>query len=167
MSHRWAMTLGGRNSTENSVKYAKSAGVEQIMTKLYLLDANAFKPIIKGSREDPAAHRFYAELKQNSIFYLCPVSLCEVLVLLYRRQASAQQKRFDELLQYFHYVEFIRQDWEETAQMRAELLNLRKEIEIPDILIAVQAKRLRATVVTENETHFKELNIPYENWSQS
>jgi len=134
------------------------------MAATYLIDSNTFAPLVRAKRDDPAVNRFYKELKAGSKFLLCPIALCELLVGLYQRNAVRQLERFLEIQKYFEYNEMIRTDWEKAAKIRSERKAEGLPSDLTDILIAVQANRLKATVITRNIKHFEGICNSLETW---
>ncbi len=134
------------------------------MIRRIVLDTNILSPILRAKEGDPVVIRYKDELVRNSIFVLSPITLCEILTGLYNKDLGNLMNRFKQVLPSFEYVELIREDWEKAGNLRGQLMKEGKKIGIPDALIADQANRLTATVVTDNVDHFKDTANSVENW---
>jgi predicted nucleic acid-binding protein len=74
---------------------------------------------------------------------------------------------FDRLSPKFVWRDLERQDWEEAARLWAEREKAGQPISDADLMIAVQARRLGAILVTDNEKDFDDLGVKVENWRKS
>jgi tRNA(fMet)-specific endonuclease VapC len=134
------------------------------MQRRFLLDTNILSPVLRARDDNPAFIRFQAELSHSSTLFLCPVAFCEVLSGLHHRDPGGLISRFSILLKSLVYVELERQDWELAAKMRGDLMRKGIKISVADAVIAAQASRLNAIVVTDNLEHFKETYNLLEDW---
>ena len=75
--------------------------------------------------------------------------------------------RLSILLKSLVYIELEQNDWEMAAKMRGHLMQKGIAMSVPDALIAAQASRLNAIVVTNNLDHFKDTSTSLEDWLKS
>lgn len=134
------------------------------MSGKFLLDTNILSPILRARKDNPAFIRFREEYSRSSTFYLCPVAYCEILAGLHHKDPGGLLERFEILQKNLIYVELHREDWEQAGKIRGQLQKKGITIHTPDALIAVQAARLKAIVVTDNEDDFKDTSNTVENW---
>jgi len=71
---------------------------------------------------------------------------------------------FDRLMKTLVWDDVQRVDWLTAAELWANETALGRPPQDADLLIAAQAHRLKAIVVTANEDHFASLGVKIENW---
>jgi len=128
----------------------------------YVLDANILTAILK--RDPVATGRVNSALQSNAEFVMCPVVFYEVYRGLLHKDA---RKQLGFLLHYigtYTWDDLKRPDWEQAAELWAELRRKGVTASDADLLIAAYAIQRRATVVTDNTDHFLPLGAPVENW---
>jgi tRNA(fMet)-specific endonuclease VapC len=132
---------------------------------VYLLDTNIISLLL---RRDPiVAQRLKDALAANATIVLSPIVFYEIQRGLLKRDAKKQRTFFERLSPKFVWCDLERQDWVEAAQLWAEREQAGRPISDADLMIAVQAKRLGAILVTDNERDFDGLGVQVENWRKS
>ncbi len=127
-----------------------------------LLDTNILSAII---RKETRVEKYFREAIANDTgLLLSLVVFYEIKRGLLKRDAKKQLSAFEHLANQLAWCDVVPADWEQAARWWAERLRAGKPIEDADLLIAAQAKRLRATLITDNEKDFAGLPIEIENW---
>ena len=130
--------------------------------KTYLLDTNILSAIIR--KEAFAEQRFRQAVADDDVLLLSIVVFYQVKRGLLKRDATKQMAPFEHLVNQFAWCDVIQEDWEHAAQMWFERSKMGRPVEDADLLIAAQAKRLGAILVTDNEKDFTDLGVQVENW---
>jgi tRNA(fMet)-specific endonuclease VapC len=95
---------------------------------------------------------------------LSPVVYYEIQRGLLRRDARKQLRFFEQLVEALRWDDLQHADWRQAAQLWADEIASGRPPQDADILIAAQAHRLKAILVTANEDHFNHLGLRIENW---
>ncbi len=130
----------------------------------YLLDTNVLSAIVR--REALAEQRFRQAVADDDMLVLSIVVFYEIKRGLLKRDAKKQMAVFEHLADQLAWCDVIQDDWEQAAHLWVERAKLGRPIEDADLLIAVQAKRLNAILVTDNEKDFDNLGVKIENWRE-
>jgi tRNA(fMet)-specific endonuclease VapC len=128
----------------------------------YLLDTNVLSAIIR--KETLAEKRFRQAVTDEDALLLSFVVFYEVKRGLLKRDAKKQMAVLDHLANQLAWCDVIQDDWEQAAQLWAAREKIGRPIEDADVLIAAQAKRFGAILVTDNERDFDNLGVRVENW---
>ena len=129
----------------------------------YVLDSDTLSYMLK--RNVVVIERLLREVEQKAEFYLCPVVYYEILRGLLYRDAKRQLAEFEMLAATLRWKDFERAIWEEAAALWADLCREGHRISSDhDLLIAVYARQLRATVVTHNVKDFARLGVALLDW---
>ena len=134
---------------------------------MYLLDTNLIVMVI-NERSDRAVRRFDAEVAAGAVLFMSSLVLFELrfgIAKSDRREKSRiSLERF--LLAPLTIVDFDADDAAEAAEIRAHLEKRGTPIGPYDILIAAQARRRGARLVTANRREFtREPELDVEDWS--
>jgi tRNA(fMet)-specific endonuclease VapC len=130
--------------------------------KTCLLDTNILSAIIR--KEAFAEQRFRQAVADDDVLLLSIVVFYEVRRGLLKRDAKKQTAVFEHLVNQIAWCDVVREDWELAARLWVERTKIGRPIEDADLLIAAQAKRLGAILVTDNEKDFDDLGLTLENW---
>jgi len=132
------------------------------MTDAYLLDTDIVTAIL---RKDPqVADRLRAALASNARVFISAVVYYEIKRGLLRRDASRQLAAFEEMVRHLEWLDVERPHWDAAAALWAESRRVGSPINDADLLLAAQARQLRAVVVTDDDD-FNRLDVPCENWT--
>jgi predicted nucleic acid-binding protein len=131
----------------------------------YLLDTNILSAVIR--KEARADQRFRQAVDDDDILLLSVVVFYEIRRGLLKRDARKQMITLEHLANQLAWCDVIQGDWEQAAWMWVERAKIGKPIADADVLIAAQAKRLEAILVTDNEKDFDSLGITVENWRKA
>jgi len=132
------------------------------VNRLLLLDTMVLSAILK---KDPNMYiRLRDEMNAGATIAVSPVVYYEIRRGLLHRDAQRLLSAFDALIAPMAWLEFTRGDWEEAASLWAKVHKSGKPREDADLLIAAQANRRGATVVTENSKHFQDIARSLESW---
>jgi len=132
------------------------------MAQTYLLDTNVITGILK--RDDKVAGRLRQALDADARIVISPVVYYETRRGLLKRDAKKQLGFFERLAGAFQWDDLRRPDWETASEWWASETSQGRPPQDADLLIAAQAHRLNAVLVTNNERHFDHLNLSIENW---
>ncbi len=133
--------------------------------KTYLLDTNILSALLR--KEASTLQRFRQAVANDDVLLLSGVVHYEVKRGLLKRDAQKQMATFEYLSNQLAWCDVIQEDWDSAAQMWAERIKVGRPIQDADLLIAMQAKRLGAILVTDNERDFDGLGVQVENWRKS
>lgn len=131
------------------------------------LDTNVVIAILKG-RPDPLIDRFLRELADRGPLALPVIVLFELRfgVAKSRRRAENEERLALFLQAPIDILSFDSEDSREAGEIRASLENGGTPIGPYDILIAAQARRRNAILVTANHGEFSRVRgLKLENWA--
>jgi tRNA(fMet)-specific endonuclease VapC len=135
--------------------------------KTYLLDTNACIALINGN-VPRLRQRFQRAVAKDQTVLLSSVAVYE---LWYGVAKSQQQEKNTRRLETFlagplEWVNFDAEDAREAGTVRAELERAGKPIGAYDVLLAGQARRRGATLVTSNVGEFARVaRLIFEDWA--
>jgi len=135
----------------------------------YLLDTNACIALINGA-EATVRRRFRRAVGKNDVMLLSSVVAFE---LWYGVGKSQRKESNTQRLEAFfagplEWAEFDEDDAREAGAVRAELESAGKRIGAYDVLLAGQARRRGATLVTSNAREFGRVrHLSWEDWTSS
>lgn len=140
------------------------------MPRRIIIDTNIMKPILE--KNDVVIQRFFnMTYNLGAQFFISPIVYYEImrgLLYLLRKRGEGEKKieEFLELVKEMEWVDLIKEDWENATEIYSDLkLNgFSAETQDKDILIAAQAKRINAKVITNNLKDFQRINIDCETW---
>jgi tRNA(fMet)-specific endonuclease VapC len=131
----------------------------------YLLDTNIVSAIL---RKDAAVEkRLQGTVPAKDQVWLSAVVYYESKRGLLKRDAKKQMQAFETLVARFEWCDVIQEDWELAARLWVACSNAGNPMEGTDLLIAAQAQRLKAILVTDNEKDFDMLDASIENWRKN
>jgi tRNA(fMet)-specific endonuclease VapC len=135
----------------------------------YLLDTNACIALINGT--EPAVRRkFRRAVGKNSVMLLSSIVAFE---LWYGVGKSQRKESNTQRLEAFfagplEWAQFDEDDARETGSVRAELESAGRPIGAYDVLLAGQARRRGATLVTSNAREFRRVRgLKWQDWASS
>jgi tRNA(fMet)-specific endonuclease VapC len=131
---------------------------------IYLLDTNIISAILR--RVPLVQNRLRDSVPAHDQIWLSAVVYYESKRGLLKRDAKNQMESLELLTTRFEWCDVIQDDWERAAHMWASRFKIGRPIEDADLLIAAQAKRLNAILVTDNAKDFDGLNVSIENWRE-
>ena len=135
----------------------------------YLLDTNAVIALLRN-RPNSVRERLRAAMATGALIVVSPIVLFE---LWYGVARSQHQRENAERLRVFlsgaiDVVSFDREDAAIAGDLRAALEKAGAPIGPFDLLIAAQALRLRATLVTANVSEFARIEgLTWQDWSSA
>ena len=135
----------------------------------YLLDTNAVIALLRN-RPNSVRERLRAAMATGALIVVSPIVLFE---LWYGVARSQHQRENAERLRVFlsgaiDVVSFDREDAGIAGDLRAALEKAGAPIGPFDLLIAAQALRLRATLVTANVSEFARIEgLTWQDWSSA
>jgi tRNA(fMet)-specific endonuclease VapC len=135
----------------------------------YMLDTNACISLINGT-EAAVRRRFRRAVGKNDVMLLSSIVAFE---LWYGVGKSQRQESNAQRLEAFfagplEWAEFDEEDAREAGTVRAELESGGKPIGAYDVLVAGQARRRGATLVTSNAREFGRVrHLTWEDWASS
>jgi tRNA(fMet)-specific endonuclease VapC len=135
----------------------------------YLLDTNACIALINGT-ETAVRRRFRRAVGKGDVMLLSSVVAFELWygVDKSQRKESNAQRLEAFFAGPFEFSQFDEDDAREAGRVRAELEALGKPIGAYDVLLAGQARRRGATLVTSNAREFGRVrHLAWEDWSSS
>ncbi|MBM3131363.1 MAG: type II toxin-antitoxin system VapC family toxin [Chloroflexi bacterium] len=128
----------------------------------YLLDTNIISALLK--KQDAAESRLRETVATKELVFLSAVVHYEAKRGLLKRDAKNQMQALERLVARFEWCDVVQADWELAARLWVERAKIGRPIEDADLLIAAQARRLGATLVTDNTDDFDDLGVTVENW---
>ena len=130
---------------------------------IYLPDTNTINYAVKGNAIVEA--HFAQALAAGATFVLSSFVHYEVTRYLTLKGATKQRRAYDTLVTNWPRVEIMTTDWDDAADLWAAQHRIGQPIDDADLLIAISALKVGATVVTNNTRHFATLGVPLENWT--
>lgn len=133
----------------------------------YLPDTNIISHLMRGDRQ--LHSRVERAHEAGDEILLSPMVVYEVKRGLLAKNAVSQTRNFERLALKLHYLEFDRATWEKAAELWMETREQGAPIADADLLIAAQAVRQGAVLVTNNERHFLPfgpLGLRIEDWTK-
>jgi predicted nucleic acid-binding protein len=130
-----------------------------------IIDADIITYILKKDSE--VSRRFeLVTISENPEYYLCPVVYYQIKRWLIDIRAKRKLQHFDSLAKSMIWLNFEQEDWERAIII---WLAMKKKGFDPkhqdaDILIASQAERIGAKVITNNLKHFNRIYADCETW---
>jgi tRNA(fMet)-specific endonuclease VapC len=128
-----------------------------------LIDSNIITFILR--ERDPVLSRFAEALDTDVACFSSDVVDYEVRRYLVLKGATRQLQRYEELSRDWPAISLARDDWHAAAKLWAEIHRMGRSIEDRDLLIAVSALKVQATLVTNNTRHFEGLGVPLVDWA--
>lgn len=129
----------------------------------FVLDSDTISYILQRRREVLA--QLAEAVRRNAQIFLCPIVYFQVRRGLLHKGAERQLRDFDGFALGLKWADFDRPMWDDAAQTWAKLRRRGRPYEDDaDLLIAAYARRLRATLVTNNTRDFEDLDVPLANW---
>ncbi len=135
----------------------------------YLLDTNACIALINGAPK-AVRRRFQSAIRRDATILLSSVVAFE---LWYGAAKSQRREANTQRLQAFlagplEWSDFDDEDAREAGMVRAELEAAGRPVGAYDVLIAGQARRRRATLVTSNVVEFARVcGLKWEDWGRT
>ncbi|HHH41637.1 MAG TPA: type II toxin-antitoxin system VapC family toxin, partial [Chloroflexi bacterium] len=127
------------------------------MTDDYLLDTNIVTAILRKNPQ--VADRLRAALASNARVFISAVVYYEIKRGLLKRDASRQLAAFEEMVRHLEWLDVERTHWDAAAALWAESRRAGAPINDADLLLAAQARQIRAVVVTDDDD-FDRLGVP-------
>lgn len=135
------------------------------MSRSLLLDTTTFSSIL---RHEPATYRKLRQEIVNDVTVLVsPVVYYELRRGLLKRNALRLLQALDEMITEYLWIDVTRGDWETAASLWAKTRRDGQPIEDADIIIAAQANRRGAVVMTDNVRHFRVVADEIESWGHA
>lgn len=133
------------------------------MTRILLLDTNVFSAVLRGT--SPIHARLRRELALGATALVSPVVYYELRRGLLKRGASRDIQELDGLLATLTWADVTRGDWDAAARLWVTTQRVGRPRGDADLVIAAQANRRGAVIVTDNVKHFKDVANAMETWS--
>ena len=130
---------------------------------LLLLDTNTLTYILKNVPPTPA--KLEDAVRQGNSFLLASVAHYELTRYLHLKGAHRLLRLYQQLTATWQQCEPSFEDWDEAARLWAERHRSGLGISDPDLLLAVLARKWKATLVTANGRHFTGLGVDLEDWT--
>jgi tRNA(fMet)-specific endonuclease VapC len=128
----------------------------------YVLDTNTISYLLRGN---PSIIEGMQEaVLEGAEFYLCPVVWFEIRRGLLHRDAHRQLQVFERFAATLQWEDLDRPFWEDLSASWADLRRKGRPVQDADLMIAVFARRLGATVVTHNTSDFTFTGVPAVDW---
>lgn len=129
----------------------------------YVVDTNFW---IKFLRKQPyALQKLKDTLEAGDEIVISPIVYFELMRGAVKRDDEEIIGAVRNIKENMTYFEMTDEIWEIAAKLWADAVKRNKRQDDADTLIAAFAIHLDATVVTENEKHFKEFPVRVENWN--
>ena len=129
----------------------------------FVLDTNIISHILR--RNAAALTRLQEAVENGDDLFMCPVVFYELRRGLLYRSADRQLAELDAFARALQWVDYDRAMWADAATLWAEGRRRGRASDDADLLIAAFARRLRATLVTNNTSDFANLDLPVVDWT--
>jgi len=133
----------------------------------YSLDTDTITKLLKKHPGNQRVlDRFRKEVRQNSLFILCPVVFYEIKRELVIKNAVAQLTAFEGMAEAMVWKEFNVAIWERASKLWADLRSHGRSHHDADVLTTAHAIEYGAAIVTGNVEHFRDIGARVEDWNQ-
>ena len=129
----------------------------------FVLDTNVVSQILR--RNATALANLQESAERDDDLFMCPVVFYELWRGLRYRTANRQLTELQAFSRTLQWVEYDRVMWEDAAGLWADQRRRGRPCDDADLLIAAFARRLRATLVTNNTADFVDLGLPVVDWT--
>lgn len=130
---------------------------------LYFLDTNHLSAALQ--RVSPVRDRLFEAIRRGDRFGTCLPALCEHEAgIAQTARPRAARRLLDALLNEIRIWPFDRQDARHYGDLYFELARGGRVLSLVDVLVAVMAQRLNATVLTTDRDFEAIPDVPCENW---
>ena len=129
----------------------------------FVLDTNIVSQILRRN-VTALAHLREAADNDDDLF-LCPVVFYELWRGLRYRGADRQLDELTAFARTLQWIDYDRDMWTQAAELWAIRRQRGRTHDDADLLIAAFARKLRATLVTNNVTDFVGLDLPIVDWT--
>ena len=130
---------------------------------LYFLDTNHFSAALQ--RVSPVRDRIFDAVRRGDRFGTCLPALCELEAGIAQTARPRETRRLlDALLNEIRIWPFDRQDARQYGDLYIALARGGRVLSLVDLLVAVMAQRLNATVLTTGRDFEAIPDVPCENW---
>jgi tRNA(fMet)-specific endonuclease VapC len=133
------------------------------MSRSLLLDTMVLSAVLR--KEPVTQQRLALEIAQNATVLVSPVVYFELRRGLLKKDAQRLLQYLDVIIAPLLWIDVTRGDWETAASLWAKTQRAGHPIEDADLIIAAQANRRDAVVVTDNVRHFRPIAGALETWS--
>ena len=130
---------------------------------IYLLDADMLNYTVKDVGNVNA--RLRQAVNTRAQIVISQVAHFQVTRYFKLIGASRQLAVYNSIIAGWQRIELSGADWDNAADIWAARARIGRPIENADLLIAVAALKIGATLVTNNTRHFEGLGVPLENWT--
>jgi len=134
------------------------------VSRTLVLDTTVFSSLLRKTPE--VEKRWLDELRSGATVLVSPIVYYELRRGLLKRDAHRLLAFLDELVAKLVWIEVTRRDWEEAADLWVATQKSGRPRSDADLLIAAQAKRRGAVVVTDNVRDFRGMAPVVESWGQ-
>ncbi len=133
----------------------------------YSLDTDTITKLLKKHPGNQRiVDRFREEIRQNSLFVICPVVFYEIRRELVFKGAAAQLAAFEKLVEAMTWREFSARIWDRASNLWSALRAGGSSHHDADVLIAAHAVEYGAVIVTGNVQHFQDTGAEVEDWGK-
>ncbi|MGA3325017.1 MAG: PIN domain-containing protein [Terriglobia bacterium] len=133
----------------------------------YSLDTDTITKLLKKHPGNQRVlDRFRKEVRNNSLFIMCPVVFYEIRRELVIKNAGEQLSAFEKMAEAMVWKEFNSAIWERASSLWATLRSRGRSHHDADVLIAAHAVEYATTIVTGNVEHFQDIGAWVEDWNQ-
>ena len=130
---------------------------------LYFLDTNHLSAALQ--RVSPVRDQLFEAIRRGDRFGTCLPALCELEAgIAQTTRPRATRRLLDALLNEIRIWPFDRQDARQYGDLYVELARSGRVLSLVDVLVAVMARRLNATVLTTDRDFEAIPDVPCENW---
>ena len=157
----------GGPSSKPTFRATRSRSGHPCGTRTYSLDSDTCTKLLKkhpGNRS--VVDRFREEIRQNSLFVICPIVFYEIRRELVFKAAAAQLAAFEKLVESMTWKEFNAPVWDRACNLWSTLRARGRSHQDADVLIAAHALQCGAVIVTGNVDHFQDTGVQLENWCE-
>ena len=129
----------------------------------FVLDTNIISQILR--RNATVLGRLGETADDGDDLFMCPVVFYELWRGLSYHGAERQLDELNAFARTLQWVDYDRVMWVDAARLWADERRRGRPHDDADLLIAGFARRLRATLVTNNTTDFADLGVPIDDWT--
>ena len=129
----------------------------------FVLDTNVISQMLR--RNVAALAHLRQAVENDDELFMCPVVFYELWRGLRYRGAERQLAELEGLSRALQWADYDRPMWVDAAGLWADQRRRGRTTDDADLLIAAFARRLQATLVTNNTSDFVDLGLPVVDWT--
>lgn len=128
-----------------------------------LLDTQTLGAVLQGRRN--VVDRLEEAIGNGDHFLLSSLVHFELVRFLELKTAPRLLRAYEQLVTHWERCAPTFEDWREAADLWAERRRTGRFLPDAELVLAVQARKHEAVLVTQNAEHYEDLGVPTQDWT--